>query len=80
MMGNPEWSNTPKERFPVYRDQLKSLTGVGRALVDMTSVWEELLITKSFWDLTGNGVNHPNDFGHRIYAEMVLRLLIQEEF
>jgi hypothetical protein len=26
---------------------------------------------KSFMDITGNGVNHPNDYGHRLYA-MVL--------
>jgi len=25
---------------------------------------------------TGNGVNHPNDFGHRIYAQVLLSLLV----
>ncbi len=75
-IGNAEWFNTPTERFPLYRDQLKTLTGPGCALVDITAVWEELLKHKTYWDITGNGVNHPNDFGHSIYAEMILRLLI----
>lgn len=75
-IGNPEWCMTPRERFPVYRDELKKLTGPGCDFVDITGVWEELLKHKTFWDITGNGVNHPNDFCHRIYAEMILRLLV----
>ena len=75
-IGNAEWFNTQVERFPVYRDQLKKLTGPGCALVDITAVWQELLKHKTYWDITGNGVNHPNDFGHHIYAEMILRSLI----
>jgi acyl-CoA thioesterase-1 len=74
-IGNSEWFNTPAERFPVYRDQLKTLTGPGCVLVDITAVWQELLRHKTYWDITGNGVNHPNDFGHSVYAEMILRLL-----
>ncbi|MEC8800536.1 MAG: hypothetical protein VXX55_07230 [Planctomycetota bacterium] len=30
---------------------------------------------KKTWDLTGNGVNHPNDFGHRVYAQVRCELL-----
>jgi hypothetical protein len=30
---------------------------------------------KQDWDQTGNGVNHPNDFGHRVYAQVILKLL-----
>lgn len=26
-------------------------------------------------DYTGNGLNHPNDFGHRLYALAILDLL-----
>ena len=28
-------------------------------------------------DLTGNGVNHPSDFGHRLYAQVILALLVE---
>jgi hypothetical protein len=47
-------------------------------MADMTDLWAELLKHKPYWDLTGNGVNHPNDFGHRIYAQALSALLIQE--
>jgi hypothetical protein len=46
------------------------------ALVDMTAVWEEQLQAKEMFDLTGNGLNHPNDFGHRLYAQGVLELIL----
>jgi acyl-CoA thioesterase I len=75
MLGNSDWILTPEARFYIYRDQLKSLVAPGVGLVDMTAVWQALLKRKTFWDITGNGVNHPNDFGHRIYAEMILQLL-----
>jgi hypothetical protein len=43
----------------------------------MTSLWAEIFRYKKDWDMTGNGVNHPNDFGHRIYAEVLSTLLIR---
>ncbi|MCA9060384.1 MAG: hypothetical protein KDA85_17865, partial [Planctomycetaceae bacterium] len=30
-------------------------------------------------DLTGNGVNHPNDFGHRVYAQVLASLLLHPD-
>ena len=63
------------ERFPAFRDALAQLCGQGAALADMTTLWTELLARKSDFDLTGNGLNHPNDFGHRLYAQMILALL-----
>ena len=44
--------------------------------VGLTGVWTELLSRKGYHDLTGNGVNHPNDFGHRLYAQVILGLLV----
>lgn len=75
MLGNPEWVYTPREKFLVFRDALESLCQPGIALADMTSLWAGLLKVKSYHDLTGNGVNHPNDFGHRLYAQVLLELL-----
>ena len=34
-----------------------------------------MLERKNYLDLSGNGVNHPNDFLHRIYAMRVLEVL-----
>ncbi len=75
MFGNAESDLFPADYFPVYRDQLKRLVGPGVALADVTAIFEELLKTKSFFDVTMNGINHPNDFGHRIYAQTILALL-----
>jgi lysophospholipase L1-like esterase len=75
MLGNKEWIHTPRDVFPKYRDELAKLTGPRAALADLTSVWQELLENKHDLDLTGNGLNHPNDFGHRLYAQAILELL-----
>jgi lysophospholipase L1-like esterase len=76
MLGNQNWTTLRHERFPQYRDALAGLCGPGIALADLTSIWAELLKHKQDWDLTGNGVNHPNDFGHRVYAQVLSSLLI----
>jgi acyl-CoA thioesterase-1 len=76
MIGNPGWVALKQELFPEYRDALASLCGPGIALADVTAIWKEFLILKQDWDQTGNGVNHPNDFGHRVYAQVISALLI----
>ncbi|MGY8654124.1 MAG: SGNH/GDSL hydrolase family protein [Verrucomicrobiia bacterium] len=75
MLGNRDWPRLNQERFPQFRDALTSLCGQGVALADLTAVWTEFLKHKKFSDLTGNGVNHPNDFGHRVYAQVIAALL-----
>lgn len=64
------WVAAP--RFGDYRAALAGLSGPGVALADVTTVWERLLTRKRALDLSGNGLNHPNDFGHRIYAQTIL--------
>jgi acyl-CoA thioesterase I len=75
MLGNRDWTTLKHELFPKYRDALKELCEPGIALADMTSIWTGILERKQDWDQTGNGVNHPNDFGHRIYAQVIAKLL-----
>ena len=72
MCANPEWNRAEPERYPAYAAALKTLAGPGCAVADVTSVWLSLLERKGVLDLSGNGLNHPNDFGHRIYADVVL--------
>ncbi|MCA9023136.1 MAG: prolyl oligopeptidase family serine peptidase, partial [Planctomycetaceae bacterium] len=76
MLGNRDWIRLKHELFPQYRDALAELCQPGVALADMTSIWTEFFKQKLDWDLTGNGVNHPNDFGHRIYAQVLSTLLV----
>ena len=54
---------------------MQSFVGPGVALADVTEVWTWMNRHKHFLDLTGNGLNHPNDFGHRLYAQCILQLL-----
>lgn len=76
MTANPQWAAAPAEEFPRYRDALQTLTGPGVVLADVTAVWQGLLARKTFFEMTGNGVNHPNDFGQRIYAQVVVAALV----
>ncbi|QDV45950.1 GDSL-like Lipase/Acylhydrolase [Stieleria neptunia] len=76
MTGNRDWVRLNHDVFPKYRDQLASLCEPGIALADLTSVWGEFMQRKKDCDLTGNGVNHPNDFGHRVYAQVLSALLV----
>jgi lysophospholipase L1-like esterase len=75
MTGNADWSALRPSLFPAYRDELAKLAGPGVAVADVTTLWQRLLQTKRYHDLSGNGVNHPNDFGHRLYARVILHLL-----
>ena len=76
MLPNPEWHYPVMARFGEYRDALAGLCRPGVSLADITTMWSDLLARKSVYDLTGNGINHPNDFGHRVYADVLLALLI----
>jgi lysophospholipase L1-like esterase len=77
MTANPEWTASAPEFYDQYQDILSQLCDSSVVLADVTSVWEDVMRYKKFADLTGNGVNHPNDFGHRLYAEVILALLIE---
>jgi acyl-CoA thioesterase I len=76
MIGNRDWVSLKQELFPEFRAALKELRGPGVAVADVTTIWGELLKRKTHYDLTGNGVNHPNDFGHRVYAQVISALLV----
>ncbi len=45
------------------------------AVADMTSMHKFLLSKKRFFDMTGNNVNHPNDYLVRVYAQVILKVL-----
>lgn len=52
--------------------------GEGGVVVgDMTEIHSYLLSKKRFIDMTGNNVNHPNDFLVRAYAQLVTTMLIK---
>ena len=75
--GNPEWTGSAPDLYPKYLETLKGFQGAGIAVADVTTPFGEMLALKSYADLTVNGVNHPNDFGHRLYADVIYGLLAE---
>lgn len=60
-----------------FKKVLSELTGQGGiVVVDMTSIHSELLKYKTYQDMTGNDINHPNDFLIRWYAQEILSSLL----
>lgn len=50
-------------------------------LADVTEMHEHILKRgKKYRDTTANNVNHPNDFLHRLYAQVILATLLGNEF
>ena len=70
---NPKWRSL--KPMIDYLEALKALEGPGVAVVDMWTMHGYLLENKTYWDMTGNHVNHPNDFLVRIYAQTLLATL-----
>ncbi|MEG0766693.1 MAG: SGNH/GDSL hydrolase family protein [Clostridia bacterium] len=57
---------------PDYAPALLAMETEGICVADMMHVHQSLLARKSYRDMTGNNVNHPNDFLIRIYAQVLL--------
>lgn len=74
MLPNPE--STFLGTQPAFKAILDELVTNGVTVVDMTSVHRTLLETKSYQDLTGNNINHPNDFLMRWYAQQIVSTLL----
>ncbi|MBQ4269425.1 MAG: SGNH/GDSL hydrolase family protein [Clostridia bacterium] len=60
-----------------YLDQLKTLCNQkkGVALADITTLHKEYLTVKNYRDMTGNNINHPNDFLVRLYAQTIVKTI-----
>ena len=70
---NKKWRNlAPMEG---YLAALKTLESKHIAVADVWSVASYILKTKRYCDVTGNHVNHPNDFMVRVYAQVTDALL-----
>lgn len=60
-----------------YADVLHELECEGIAVADFYHMQECLLDKKRFIDMTGNNLNHPNDFLIRCHAQLLSAMLIQ---
>lgn len=59
---------------------LKELEEENVVAVDVTGMHASLLEIKRYGDMTGNNVNHANDYLARIYAQTLLRTLEESEY
>jgi acyl-CoA thioesterase-1 len=75
MLPTPECTWVVHSRFDEYRAALADLIGDEVVFADVTGLWTDLVARKNPHDLSGNGLNHPNDFGHRLYTQTILALL-----
>lgn len=70
------------DQQPYYFEKLQEIADScsGIATANMTEVHRKLLERKSFADMTGNNVNHPNDFLARWYAQYIVGMLKDSTF
>lgn len=61
-----------------YYDVLKAMECPGTAIASFYHMQQALLERKRFMDMTGNNVNHPNDFMVRMHAQVLAGMLIEE--
>lgn len=61
---------------PEYAPALKALARTGIAFTDMYSFHCGLLARKHYMDMTGNNINHPNDFLIRCYVMNILETIL----
>lgn len=74
MSANPNWRSLPTH--DEYAKVLEDMETAKIAYADVRGVHKRLLKSKRFVDMTGNNVNHPNDFLIRVYAQTILQKLI----
>lgn len=71
--------HTPPFYFCGYQEEqgevLKKLCRTGIALADIQAVQRNIMRKKRYIDLTGNLLNHPNDYLSRIQAQIVLETM-----
>lgn len=57
--------------------KLKELEGEGVTVVNMTAVTEFLLQRKRYVEISGNNLNHPNDFFYACYTDIFSELFVR---
>ena len=80
MLPNPDaigWNANQASQEPELIRLSEKLNGEGAACgtAKMTTVSAQILKRKRFIDVTGNNINHPNDYLSRVYASALMRTL-----
>lgn len=78
MAANPLWDCVDANKLLEQHNAIMALAdscGDDTAIADVYSVWQECVRRKGYYSMTGNGVNHPNDFGHRLYTAVLEKII-----
>ena len=62
-----------KDYAPALEEAEKSWTNA--AFANVTKMNEEMYARKVYQDLSGSNSNHPNDYMHRVYAQVILQTM-----
>ena len=79
MLPNPDAKFFNLNQANFYDAMVETCEKEGVAVVNMTGVHESLLQRKRYADMTGNNVNHPNDYLARVYAQTLFATLQEEK-
>ena len=80
MLANPEaegFTGRQAEYLKPLQEIERANTGV--AVANVTEANSFILSRKKFWDVSGNGVNHPGDYMTRVYAQCAMQIFIKPE-
>lgn len=82
MLPNVEssWGNELTSVFEFEKILLSLEEKYPLAVADLTQMHADLLLAgKRYRDMTGNNINHPNDYLIRVYAQVILKTLIGKD-
>jgi lysophospholipase L1-like esterase len=71
---NPKWKYGSHRMEQYAEATRRAAAAAGCACADVFSNWEAIARRKKPEDLLGNNINHPNDFGHWIYFQVLEKL------
>jgi len=77
-IGSSWADNHLSEFITMYEEIKEERSNVGIAIAPMTTMHQYLLSVKRDADMSANGINHPNDFLQRIYAQTISAMLIED--
>lgn len=87
MVPNPEATNGWYGNQEQFEEKMLAMAdkyhaaGTNCSVSCMTSMSKSILESKRFRDMTGNNINHPNDFMARVYAQVMMETVLEyEEF
>lgn len=82
----PNLSIYSTDTMEMYREGLGEIAEAnsnaerGVSFLDMTRLSLDYMSNgKNYFDLTANGINHPNDYGHRLYIQMIAAALVKAD-